>query len=184
MARREIEAMINRVAGDKAMPASIWREIIERADGIPLFIEEITKAVLEAGSQGASERIVAAIPSAAVEVPATLHALLMTRLDRLGGSAKEVAQIGAAMGREFPYALMASVALKLEDEVQAALDRLTETGLLLKQGVLPHATYLFKHTLVQDAAYSTLLRESKRALHARIGENDTVPIQRDCQQSA
>ena len=92
----------------------------------------------------------------------------MARLDRLG-PAKEVAQIGAVIGREFPYALMAAVTRKPEIELQAALDRF-EAGLLLRQGVLPHATYFFKHALVQDAAYSTLLREPKRALHARIGE--------------
>ena len=93
----------------------------------------------------------------------------MARLDRLG-PAKEVAQIGAAIGREFSHALLAAVARKPETELQSALDRLIEAGLLFRQGVPPHATYLFKHALVQDAAYGTLLREPRRALHARIAE--------------
>ena len=93
----------------------------------------------------------------------------MARLDRLG-PAKEVAQIGAAIGREFSHALMAAVARKPEAELRSALDRLIEAGLLFRQGVPPHATYLFKHALVQDAAYGTLLREPRRALHARVVE--------------
>ena len=93
----------------------------------------------------------------------------MARLDRLG-SAKEVAQIGAAIGREFPHALLAAVVRKPEQELGAALDRIVRAGLLFRQGVPPHATYLFKHALIQDAAYGTLLREPRRALHARIAE--------------
>jgi predicted ATPase len=146
------------------------KDIIERGDGIPLFVEEMTKAVLEAENQRAAERTAAAIPSAAVAVPATLHASLMARLDRLGGPAKEVVQIGAAIGRELPHALLVAVVRMPEAELQSALDRLLSAGLLFRQGVPPHATYLFKHALVQDAAYGTLLREPRRALHARIGE--------------
>ena len=143
-------------------------DIIERTDGIPLFVEELTKAVLEAESHRA-EHAIAAIPPPALEVPASLHASLMARLDRLG-PAKEVAQIGAMIGREFSHALIAAVARKEEPELQSALDRLIEAGLLFRQGVPPHATYLFKHALVRDAAYGTLLREPRRALHARIAE--------------
>ena len=169
MTRHEIEAMIDRVAGNKAMPANIRQEIIERTDGIPLFVEEMTKAVLEAESQRAGERTVAAIPSAAMAVPATLHASLMARLDRLG-FAKEIAQIGAAIGREFSHALLAAVARKPEGELNAVLHRLVQSGLLFRQGLPPHASYLFKHALVQDAAYGTLLREPRRALHALVAE--------------
>ena len=161
--------MIDGVTGNKPLPASIRQDIIERTDGIPLFVEEMTKAVLEAGGEEAAERAVAAIPSPSVAVPASLHASLMARLDRLG-SAKEVAQIGAAIGREFSHALLAAVARKPESELNSALDRLIVAGLLFRQGVPPHATYLFKHALVQDAAYGTLLREPRRALHARIAE--------------
>jgi predicted ATPase len=161
--------MIDRVVGNKLLPANVRPDIIERTDGIPLFVEEMTKAVLEAASQGAAEYTAAAIPSVALAVPASLHASLMARLDRLG-PAKEVAQIGAAIGREFSHALLAAVARKPEAELASALDRLVAAGLLFRQGVQPHATYLFKHALVQDAAYSTLLREPRRALHALIAE--------------
>ena len=129
----------------------------------------MTKAVLEAEGEGEARRTVAAVPSPALAVPASLHASLMARLDRLG-PAKEVAQIGAAIGREFSHALLAAVVRKPEAELASALDRLIAAGLLFRQGVPPHATYLFKHALVQDAAYGTLLREPRRALHARIAE--------------
>jgi class 3 adenylate cyclase len=167
LTRREAGAMIDRVVGNKVLPASIRQDIIERTDGIPLFVEEMTKAVLEAESEG--RRTAAAVPSPARAVPASLHASLMARLDRLG-PAKEVAQIGAAIGREFSQALLASVARKPEAELASALNRLVEAGLLFRQGEAPYASYLFKHALVQDAAYGTLLREPRRALHARIGE--------------
>ncbi|HYB05181.1 MAG TPA: tetratricopeptide repeat protein, partial [Methyloceanibacter sp.] len=114
-------------------------------------------------------QIAAAAPSPALAVPASLHASLMARLDRLG-PAKEVAQIGAAIGRDFSHALLAAVASKPEAELSAALERLIGAGLLSRQGVPPHASYLFKHALVQDAAYGMLLREPRRALHARIAE--------------
>jgi class 3 adenylate cyclase/predicted ATPase len=166
LGEREITAMIDRVTGNKALPRSIRQDIIERTDGVPLFVEEMTKAVLEAES---AQRTTAAIPSPALAVPASLHASLMARLDRLG-PAKEVAQIGSAIGREFSHALLASVVSKPETELRSALNRLTAAGLLFRQGVPPHASYLFKHALVQDAAYGTLLREPRRALHARIAE--------------
>jgi predicted ATPase len=169
LTEREVGAIIDRVVGNKPLPASIRQDIIERTDGIPLFVEEMTKAVLEAEGEGAAERAVAAVPSPAVAVPASLHASLMARLDRLG-PAKGVAQIGAAIGREFSHALLAAVVRKPEAELASALDRLIAAGLLLRQGVPPSATYLFKHALVQDAAYGTLLREPRRALHARIAE--------------
>ena len=169
LGEREILAMIEGVIGNKPLPANIRQDIIERTDGIPLFVEEMTKAVLEAESQGAVEHLAAAVPSSALAVPASLQASLMARLDRLG-PAKEVAQIGAAIGREFSHSLLAAVARKPETDINSALDRLFHAGLLFRQGVPPHATYLFKHALVQDAAYGTLLREPRRALHARIAE--------------
>jgi hypothetical protein len=124
--------------------------------------EEMTKAVLEAGSESAAQQTVAAVPSSALAVPASLHASLMARLDRLG-PAKEVAQIGAAIGREFSHALLAAVTRKPEAELDASLNRLLAAGLLFRQGVPPYASYLLKHALVQDAAYGTLLREPRRA---------------------
>ena len=166
---REIAAIIDSVTGNKLLSPSIRGEIIERTDGIPLFVEEMTKAVLEAESEGDARKTAAAVPSSGLNVPASLHASLMARLDRLG-PAKEVAQIGAAMGREFSHALLTAVVRKSEEELGSALGRLTAAGLLFRQGVPPQATYLFKHALVQDAAYGTLLREPRRALHARIAE--------------
>ena len=136
--------MIDRVVGNKSLPANIRQDIIERTDGIPLFVEEMTKAVLEAGSEGAAQWTAAAVPSPAV--PASLQASLMGRLDRLG-PAKEVAQIGAVIGREFSHALLSAVVSKPEAEFASALDRLIAAGLLFRQGVAPHATYLFKHAL-------------------------------------
>jgi class 3 adenylate cyclase/tetratricopeptide (TPR) repeat protein len=165
----EAAAIIARLVGNKELPAEVMAEIVERTDGIPLFVEEMTKAVLEAEGEGEARRTVAAVPSPALAVPASLHASLMARLDRLG-PAKEVAQIGAAIGREFSHALLAAVAREPEAELSAALDRLVAAGLLSRQGVPPHASYLFKHALVQDAAYGMLLREPRRALHARIAE--------------
>jgi class 3 adenylate cyclase len=164
---RQVSAMIDRVVGNKLLPATLRQEIIERTDGIPLFVEEMTKAVLEAESEGDARQTAAAVPSSALAVPASLHASLMERLDRLG-PAKEVAQIGAAIGRKFSHALLAAVVRKPEAELRSALERLITAGLLFRQGVPPQATYLFKHALVQDAAYGTLLREARRALHARL----------------
>jgi class 3 adenylate cyclase/tetratricopeptide (TPR) repeat protein len=170
LTEREAGAIIDRIVGNKLLPASIRQDIIERTDGIPLFVEEMTKAVLEAESEGAAVHAAAAVPSPAVTVPASLHASLMARLDRLG-PAKELAQIGAAIGREFAHALFAAVVQhRPEGELISALDRLTAAGLLFRQGLPPHANYLFKHALVQDAAYSTLLRAPRQKLHARIAE--------------
>jgi class 3 adenylate cyclase len=169
LGERETAAIIARLVGNKALPAGMMAEIVQRTDGIPLFVEEMTKAVLEAGSEGAAQHTATTVPSPALAVPASLHASLMARLDRLG-AAKDVAQIGAAIGREFSHALLAAVVRKPEAELGAALDRLVAAGLLFRQGVPPHATYLFKHALVQDAAYGTLLREPRRALHGRIVE--------------
>ena len=167
--QREITAMIDRLAGDNLLPASIRQDIIERTDGIPLFVEEMTKAVLEAGGETRAEQALATMPAPALAVPASLHASLMARLDRLGPG-KELAQTAAAIGREFSHALLAAVVPQPEGQLEGALDRLVGAGLLFRQGVPPHATYLFKHALVQDAAYGTLLREPRRALHARIAE--------------
>src|SRR5262249_54108398 len=166
LTQREVEAMIDRVIGNRQLAANAREEIIERTDGIPLFVEEMTKAELETESPSEAEQTAAAVPSAAMAVPATLHASLMARLDRLGGPAKEVAQIGAAIGREFTHALSAAIARKPEPALQSATDRLTEAGLLFRQGVPPHATYLFKHALIQHAAYSTLLPAPRRPLPA------------------
>ena len=169
LGKRDIDAMIERVVGNRSLPDNIRQDIVERTDGVPLFVEEMTKAVLETGSEAAAAQAISMAPSPALALPASLHASLMARLDRLG-QAKDVAQIGAAIGREFSHALLAAVVRQPERELDATLDRLIDAGLLFRQGLPPHASYLFKHALVQDAAYSTLLREPRRALHAHIAE--------------
>jgi class 3 adenylate cyclase/predicted ATPase len=168
LGEREAAAIIARLVGNQGLSPDVVAEIVERTDGIPLFVEEMTKAVLEADTEGAARRAVAAAPSPALAVPTSLHASLMARLDRLG-PAKEVAQIGAAIGRGFSHGLLAAVVKETEAELVSALDRLIHAGLLFRQGLPPHADYLFKHALVRDAAYGMLLRETKRELHARIG---------------
>ena len=183
LSKREIVDMIGRVVGNKLLPENLRQDIIERTDGIPLFVEEITKAVMEAESEGEARQTVSVVPAPALNVPATLHASLMARLDRLG-SAKEVAQTGAAIGREFSHDLLAAVACKPENELGLSLDRLTAAGLLFRQGVPPHANYAFKHGLVRDAAYGTLLRSRRQELHRQIVSVLQTGIRRVGRQSA
>jgi class 3 adenylate cyclase len=166
LGHRDVGNMIDRVVGNKLLPADVRRDIIERTDGIPLFVEEMTKAVLEAGGELEAKQTAASVPSPALAVPASLHASLMARLDRLG-PARELAQIGAAIGREFSHALLAAVVHKPEAELASSLGRLVRAGLLFRKGVPPHATYLFKHALVQDTAYGSLLRQPRRACVCR-----------------
>ncbi|WMT78977.1 AAA family ATPase [Bradyrhizobium sp. Ash2021] len=165
----DIHFLIEGVVGNRSLPADIRQNIIERTDGIPLFAEEMTKAVLDAEGESDAQRGFAGAPTPAVAVPASLQASLMSRLDRLG-PAKDVAQVGAAIGREFPHMLLAALVRKPKAQLDSDLDRLIAAGLLFRQGIPPNASYLFKHALVQDAAYSTLLREPRRVLHARIAE--------------
>ena len=166
LGQREVSAMIDGVVGDKSLAESVREDIIERTDGIPLFVEELTKAVLEAESHRA-EHAIAVIPSPALEIPASLHASLMARLDRLG-PAKEVAQIGAAIGREFSYELVAAVAPGPKAVLKHGLERLTASELAFRRGTPAEATYSFKHALVQDAAYDSLLKSKRQELHAKI----------------
>jgi predicted ATPase/class 3 adenylate cyclase len=164
--QRDGIAIIDQLIANKSLSQDVMTKIIERTDGIPLFIEEMTKAVLEF-REFEAQRTASGIPSSVQDVPATLHASLMARLDRLG-SAKEVAQIGAAIGRQFSHELLAAVARYSNKELEQALARLIEAGLVFRHGSPPHASYIFKHALVRDTAYSTLLRETRRALHATI----------------
>jgi class 3 adenylate cyclase/predicted ATPase len=158
-------ALVGQLVGGSGVTPEVVAEIVERTDGVPLFIEELTKAVLESGGQ--KSRVLAS-PAPGLAIPATLHASLIARLDRLGTAAKETAQIGAVIGREFSYDLIASVVRRDEPELRTALGQLADAGLLFCRGVPPQAAYLFKHALVQDAAYATLLRTRRRELHARI----------------
>ena len=170
LGRSEGATLVHRLAGNLgALPPDIVDEIVERTDGVPLFVEELTKAVVEAGADRGYASI-SAVPPSSLAVPATLHASLLGRLDRLGPAAKNVAQVGAAIGRDFSYELLAAAAPLAEPELQEALRRLVEAGLVFQRGAPPAAEYLFKHALVQDTAYSTLLRGPRQALHRRIAE--------------
>ena len=164
--RRDTAVMVANIAGNHALPAAIVQEIAERTDGVPLFVEELTKAMLEAGTQVGTT--LSAVPHQALSVPATLHASLMARLDRLGPAAKDIAQKGALIGREFGHELLASIAGLPERPLREALDRLTSSGLLFAHGTPPQSAYIFKHALVQDTAYGTLLRGRRQQLHERI----------------
>jgi class 3 adenylate cyclase/predicted ATPase len=159
--------LVENLAEDRALSRDVISEIIERTDGVPLFVEELTKAVLESADPAARLAILTASPTPSLAVPATLHASLISRLDRLGTAAKEVAQIGAVLGREFSYDLIRHVARR--PDLDIALGRLTNAGLLFCRGLPPQSSYLFKHALVQDAAYGTLLRRRRQQLHTRIG---------------
>jgi predicted transposase YbfD/YdcC len=169
LGERDGEALVRNLTANAALPSDIVADIVERTDGVPLFVEELTKAVLESAAR--DDRVAAILASTsltALSVPATLHASLMARLDRLGPATKEIAQIGAVLGREFGYELIELVARRSAAELQAALGQLGDAELLFCRGAAPNASYLFRHALVQDAAYSTLLRGPRQELHARV----------------
>ena len=169
LGEREVTALVRGLAGNAPLGSEIVEEIVDRTDGVPLFIEELTRAVLESVDQeNRVAAVLAASPLPSSAIPATLHASLIARLDRLGSVTKEVAQIGAVIGREFPYELIEPVAQWPQPDLEAALDRLTDAGLLFCRGTPPHSSYLFKHALVQDAAYATLLRARRQQLHAAV----------------
>jgi class 3 adenylate cyclase/predicted ATPase len=160
--------LVREISGDAAaLSSEVVDEIVARADGVPLFLEELTKAVRDTAIVGAE---ISPVPSTLLAVPATLHASLMARLDRLGPTTKEIAQVGSAIGREFSYELLAAVAQRSEGELRDALGRLVDAGLVFQRGVPPQASFLFKHALVQDAAYGTFLRGPRQDMHRRIAE--------------
>jgi class 3 adenylate cyclase/predicted ATPase len=154
--RRDRTALVAQIAGGKVLPEEVVAQIVDRTDGVPLFVEELTKSVLESGVS-------------LVGIPTTLHDSLMARLDRLA-SVRLVAQIGAAIGREFSYQLLHAVSRTPDDELNAALVRLVASELVFQRGTPPDAVYTFKHALVQDAAHGSMLRSSRQQLHARIAE--------------
>jgi len=167
--RRERTVLVEHITGGKALPPEVLAQIVERTDGVPLFVEELTKAVLESEQlHDTGDQYVLGQSTQPLAIPTTLQASLMARVDRLG-SAREVLQVGAAIGREFSYELLAAVA-GLPDAVmlQDALIRLTEAELLFLRGAPPNAIYSFKHALIQDSAYSTMLRARRQQLHSAI----------------
>ena len=168
--RHAQSALVEQIAGGKALPNEVVGQIVERTDGVPLFIEELTKSVLESGLLRAEEgRYVLDRPLPPLAIPTSLHASLMARLDRLA-SVRQVAQIGAAFGRWFRYTSLRAVSRLPEDELQASLGRLVAAELVFQSGIPPYAVYTFKHALVQEAAYGTLLRNARQQLHGRIAE--------------
>ena len=169
LGRREGTALVSQLlANAAALPAEIIDEIIERSDGVPLFLEEVTKVVFEAAVSTAAAGISGPRLGPRLAVPATLQASLMARLDRLGAAAREIAQVGAAIGRDFSYELLRAAGQRNDEETNTALDRLVAAGLVFQRGLPPAAQYQFKHALVQDTAYGTLLRGPRQALHGRI----------------
>ena len=169
LAGRDVAALVRGLAGNAPLGGEVVEEIAERTDGVPLFIEELTRAVLERADQdNRVAAVLSASPLPALAVPPTLHASLIARLDRIGAAAREVAQIAAVLGREFAYELIRDVADR--SDLDTALERLTDAGLLFCRGAPPHSSYLFKHALVQDAAYGTLLRGRRQQLHARAAD--------------
>jgi len=159
-------ALIERVTGGKHLPKEMLDEILVRTDGVPLFIEELTKTVIESGLlQEREGAYVLERPLPALAIPTTLHASLMARLDRLA-PVREVAQIGAVAGREFHYELLRAVAGLPRDKLETALEQLVGSELIFRRGEIPHAIYSFKHALVRDAAYSSLLISRRGHLHA------------------
>jgi len=170
LSRRERMVLVDHVTGGKALPQALLDQIVERTDGVPLFVEELTKAVLENEHvHEDSGRYVLERPMQQLAIPATLQDSLMARVDRLG-SAREVLQVGAAIGREFSYELIAAVAGLADGVLQDALARLTEAELLIVRGSPPSAIYAFRHALVQDTAYSTMLRARRQQLHGAIAQ--------------
>ena len=166
--RAQVVALVDRITEGKALPEEVLAQILARTEGVPLFTEELTKAVLEAGIlRDAGDRYALAGPLPSVAIPATLQDSLMARLDRLA-PVKEVAQIGACIGREFDHELLAAAVSMPEPELAAALDRLVSAELVFRRGLPPTATYIFKHALVRDAAYESLLKRRRQELHARI----------------
>jgi predicted ATPase len=168
LTRPQTAAMVSRLSGGKALPADLLEQILGKTDGVPLFVEELTKSIIEAGElRDAGDRWEYAGRAGTLVIPLTLRDSLMARLDRLT-PVKEIAQIGAAIGREFSYELIAAVAPHSRPGLDQALAQLVESGLAFQQGGLPDAVYTFKHALVQDAAYDSLLKSRRQELHGKI----------------
>ena len=168
--RRQGAEIVAHVTGGKALPKEISDQIVDRTDGVPLFIEELTKSVVESGIvTETGDHYAVAGPTAPLAIPTSLHASLLARLDRLAPT-REVAQIGSALGRSFSHELIAAVAAMPRDKLNDALDQLVIAELIFRRGTPPDAEYTFKHALVQDAAYGTLLRSPRQLLHGRIAD--------------
>jgi len=170
LGRRQCVELVESLCGGKALPPEVLNQIVDKTDGIPLFIDELTKTVLESGLLAErNQRYVLTEPLPPMAIPATLQDSLIARLDRLS-PVKEVAQVGSVIGREFPHELLAAVAKIGGNELNEALAQLANSELVFVRGTPPDATYVFKHALVQDAAYASLLRSRRQQLHAQIAQ--------------
>jgi tetratricopeptide (TPR) repeat protein/ABC-type transport system involved in cytochrome c biogenesis ATPase subunit len=168
LGKDQIGAIVSKLTGGKALPDEIMELIVQRTDGVPLFVEELTKTILESGAlKESEERYVLDGPLSAIAIPATLHDSLMARLDRLQ-PIKEVAQTAACIGREFSHGLLSQISPLSDAELSMAMEGLITAELIYRRGVPPEATYLFKHALVRDAAYESLLKKRRSAVHTRI----------------
>jgi class 3 adenylate cyclase/predicted ATPase len=170
LSRHQIEHMATRVAGGKSLPGDVLYQLVDKTDGVPLYVEEMTKALLESGhlkEVNEHYELTAMLP--ALAIPATLQDSLMARLDRLM-TAKVIAQLGATIGRQFGFELLQAVAQLDEPTLQRELGRLVEAELLYQRGLPPHATYIFKHALIQDTAHESLLHSTRQGYHRRIAE--------------
>ena len=166
--RPQVEALITHLADGKALPEEVVGHIVARTDGVPLFVEELTKMLLESDFlHEEADHYALTGPLSAVAIPTTLHDSLMARLDRLP-MVREVAQLGAVLGREFAYEMLQSLAAVEESTLQDRLAQLVDSELLYQRGRPPRAKYIFKHALVQDAAYASLLRSTRQAYHQQV----------------
>src|SRR5262249_2140804 len=163
LGRTHVETMVRKVPGSTELPSDLIQQIVSKTDGVPLFVEELTKSVIESeAAVGARRAVPLQIP-----IPATLQDALMARLDRLR-TAKEIAQLGATLGREFTYEVLQAISPLAEDALQQGLRRLVEAELVYQRGMPPQAQYTFKHALIQDAAYQSLLKSTRQQYHQRI----------------
>jgi class 3 adenylate cyclase/predicted ATPase len=173
LGRSHVESMVEKVTGGKALPAEVLHQIVTKTDGVPLFVEELTKMVVESGLvQEEGGRYVGAYGGAPIPplaIPSTLQDSLMARLDRLT-TVREIAQMGAVLGREFSYELLQAVSSMDEVLLQKRLRQLVEAELMYQRGLPPQATYLFKHALIQDTAYQSLLKSKRQQLHQQIAQ--------------
>ena len=167
---RQRAEMITHVTGGKALPKEIADQIIDRTDGVPLFIEEMTKSVVESGvltEAGDRYDVTGTVPPLAI--PTSLHASLLARLDRLA-PVREVAQIAAVLGRQFSHELISAVAQMPQQQLDDGLAQLVHAELIFRRGTPPDAEYTFKHALVQDAAYDSLLKSRRAQLHSHVAQ--------------
>jgi predicted ATPase len=168
--RPQVEALLTHLAGGKALPAEVVQYIVTKTDGVPLFVEELTRMLLESALlREETDHYTLLRPLSSLTIPATLQDALMARLERVPG-VKEVAQLGAVLGREFPYAWLRGLSPLDEDALQDRLTQLVTSELLYQRGRPPRARYIFKHALIQEVAYQSLLKRTRQQVHQQVAE--------------